>query len=453
MKKILSVGFAVFLVVSVGLAGMLGITANAQMGSVGDCYWDLNGTVLIINMRGYGEMGNFNADKILPWGNDITDLTVNEKIVLIGTYGFHDCASLKNITLPSSLKSIGEYAFYGCTSVERVNITNTEKWCGINFGNAYSNPLYYSGSLYLDGEPVKSLSLPDGITEITSYRFAGCQELEKIYLPKSTEKIEASAFRDSKGITDIYYAGDYSEWCKVSVCEDNGTLSEATVHYECDGITESEISEISVTELPNKLIYLKDEDELELDGGILSVTYTDRAVKDISLAAAEVEGFDNSVLGKQKLAVKYGGFTAELEIEIILKPIAFIAVAAYPTKREMAEGCPVSTSEGKIAVAYTDGKYDVFDLTDSMVSDYKPYKTGLQAVKVTYRGFETEFTVTVFKNGDLDGDEAVNASDFALLKTDLLGTPSGNERYDVNCDGKVDLLDLVRIKRLAAQLA
>jgi len=205
--------------------------------------------------------------------------------------------------------------------------------------------------------------------------------------------------------------------------------------------------------LPQKVQYIENEEELDLTGGVLTVNYEGGATQDIDLATLNAEGFDNTVLGKQTLTVKYGEFFAEFEVEVISRPIFLMAVLNSPIKTEYVSGESLNLAGGKIAVVYPEGNYETFDITADMVSGFDGEKTGTQILTVTYKGYTDELIVCVFLNGDSDGDGNINISDLAVMRNGFIESDGNmNDRWDVTGDGKVDALDLVRLKKYVAGL-
>ena len=125
----------------------------------------------------------------------LTSISIPESVTSIGNYAFRNCSGLTSITIPESVTSIGEYAFLDCTGLTKAEFASIESLCGINFGDImYTNPLYYAHHLYIGGEEVKDLVIPESVTSIGSSAFFGCTGLTSITIPESVTNIGKHAF-------------------------------------------------------------------------------------------------------------------------------------------------------------------------------------------------------------------------------------------------------------------
>ena len=155
-------------------------------------------------------------------------------VTSIGSSAFSSCSGLTGtLTIPNSVQSIGAWAFTNCSGFTGVYITDLEAWCKIDFGNTHSNPLYYAKNLYLNGEPIVNLVIPETSTEIKantfcnaeningsltigenvrsigSYAFFGCTGLSgALTIPNSVTTIDRSAFSGCSGFDGSLTIGE-----------------------------------------------------------------------------------------------------------------------------------------------------------------------------------------------------------------------------------------------------
>ena len=133
----------------------------------------------------------------------LTSITILDGVTSIGTSAFRKCSSLTSITIPESVTSFGESAFYGCKSLTSVHISSIEAWCNIAFGGFESNPFSYAHDLYLKGELVTDLMIPEGVTSIREFAFHNYCNLISITIPESVTEIGDRAFHSCSSLTSI----------------------------------------------------------------------------------------------------------------------------------------------------------------------------------------------------------------------------------------------------------
>ena len=134
----------------------------------------------------------------------LTQITLPSQLVSIGDWAFQGCSELSELSVPSSLKSVGSFAFFSCEGLSKVNITDLTSWCNIDFSGLESNPIYYADTVCINGVQVTEMQIPNGVTRINDYAFAGYSGLETVTIPGSVKEIGVSAFtgvNDLKAIT------------------------------------------------------------------------------------------------------------------------------------------------------------------------------------------------------------------------------------------------------------
>lgn len=135
--------------------------------------------------------------------NRLTRLTIPNSANTIGNNTFGNCSSLISVTIGNGITSIGDYAFANCDAMTSVHISDLESWCKIKFTSNISNPLYKGHHLYLNGEEITDLHIPDGITTISDFAFYGGRGFTSLSFPNSVTSIKWCAFADCSNLSSL----------------------------------------------------------------------------------------------------------------------------------------------------------------------------------------------------------------------------------------------------------
>ena len=213
------------------------------------------------NVTSIGECAFYNCSKI-------TSVKIPDGVTRLGQSTFRGCSSLTSVVIGTGLASLlGDGIFEGCEILEDVYISDIVAWCNIDFPSveyfalpASSNPFYYASNLYLNGELVTELVIPEDVTEIKFNVFYGCKSITSIVIPNSVTSIGADAFEDCSGLTSIEIPnsvtsiGDWAFYgCTglTSIEIPNSVTSiGADAFRNCSGLTSIEIPN-SVTSIGN----------------------------------------------------------------------------------------------------------------------------------------------------------------------------------------------------------
>ena len=147
------------------------------------------------------------GDNAFKNNSTLTSIFIPSGIIKIGNGAFDRCSSLSSISIPESITEIGENAFKLCGELSSVNINSIEAWCKINFVDQASTPFSNSYSsnqyLYLNGERIVELVIPETVKKIPRHAFYKFTGLTSVNMPDNVEDIGENAFANCFNLTSI----------------------------------------------------------------------------------------------------------------------------------------------------------------------------------------------------------------------------------------------------------
>ena len=146
----------------------------------------------------------------------LTNASIGNGVTSIEDFAFLGCTALTSITIAGSVTSIGNNAFLYCHALTEIHITDLAAWCAIDFSDYYSNPLYYAKNLYINGELVTELEIPDSVTSIGGYAFYNCTSLTSVSIGNSVTSIGYRAFYNCTSLANITFQGTKAQWNAIS---------------------------------------------------------------------------------------------------------------------------------------------------------------------------------------------------------------------------------------------
>ena len=139
----------------------------------------------------------------------LKDVHIGAGVTDIRACAFENCSNLESVAIPASVTFIGQDVFNECGKLTNVHITDVGAWANIEYFDMESHPFYWNSrnggenKLYLNGELVTDLVIPEGVTSISQYAFVGCSGLKSIVIPNSVTRIGYSAFNGCSNLEEM----------------------------------------------------------------------------------------------------------------------------------------------------------------------------------------------------------------------------------------------------------
>lgn len=180
----------------------------------------------ILTISGTGDMYDYPSYTSSPWRyrDDVKSAVIEYGVTGIGDYCFDHCKELKSITIPNSVEEIRAYSFNGCSGLISVTIPDSVtqiytpafsgcdslKMINVNPDNTYfysvDGVLFHRSKALFRFPPANDqryFQIPNGISEISSSAFSGCNHLISITISDGVSKIGQNAFNGCKYLSNI----------------------------------------------------------------------------------------------------------------------------------------------------------------------------------------------------------------------------------------------------------
>ncbi len=194
--------------------------SNTQKPELKGLQYELNEDKKSYSLVGYGTMSD--TDIVIDTYEGLPVTAIKERAL-------DGCKSIKSVTLGKSITDIGVSAFYNCTSLEKVHTSDLSTWMSIDFHDRQANPLYYAHDLYINGECLTELTLPEGLVGIGKYTFSGCESIESVTFPEDIAYIKTDAFYGCKNLRRVNISS-LTSWCNI----DFATYDSNPLYYAYD---------------------------------------------------------------------------------------------------------------------------------------------------------------------------------------------------------------------------
>lgn len=161
--------------------------------------------------------------QFIGWGafgccEALKSVTLQPGVAHIEGQAFRGCTSLESISLPSSITYVGDLAFFECENIK--DITLPASMLPLDWDSFASSKQSITNIVVCDGgkniprssfaycRKLKTITLPESVTNIGEVAFVNCSGLERITIPSKVRNIDRKAFEDCSALSSIRILSD-----------------------------------------------------------------------------------------------------------------------------------------------------------------------------------------------------------------------------------------------------
>ncbi|MCI6252594.1 MAG: leucine-rich repeat domain-containing protein, partial [Bacteroidales bacterium] len=202
-----------------GCSSLTSITIpNSVMSLSYCCFYDCSSLTAITIPNSVTSLGNACFYRC----SSLTAITIPNSVTSLGSACFYGCSSLASITLGNSVMSLGQFCFYGCSSLASItlgnSVTSIGKACFSYCSNLErmvvdaANPVFDSREdcnaiIHTSTNELiagcKNSQIPNSVTSLGDYCFAGCSSLTSITIPNSVMSLSYCCFSGCSSLASI----------------------------------------------------------------------------------------------------------------------------------------------------------------------------------------------------------------------------------------------------------
>lgn len=216
------------------------------------------------------------------------------------------------------------------------------------------------------------------------------------------------------------------EYASYSVCYPNNTI-----HFTSAALAQigketaesfSKIIDVKILKNPSKINYIKETEQLDLNNGVIQVTYNNGSVENISMTdkRIKIEGFNNKIIGKNEITLNFFDNILKFKINIIPKGKELehgnTLIADFDIGTKVSD-----IINNKSLLDYT---VKVFDENNKDISNEENRLIGTGCIIKIYDKQEKNNLIKSYNTvifGDVNGDSSINAIDALIIVKNKLG--------------------------------
>ena len=202
---------------------LLSLTTVAHVVEQDNIYYRIDSCSAVVISGMYPYIGDVVIPETISHNGTVYPVTAIDRAA------FRDCSDLTSVSIPRTVTAIGEHAFAGCTALDSVAVSDLNRWCGIDFESETANPCYHAHRLFLEGEEITDLVIPDSVSVISSFAFSGCTSINSVSIPRAVTEIGAASFSNCSSLSAINIDSanpvyDSRDSCNAIITTANGRL-------------------------------------------------------------------------------------------------------------------------------------------------------------------------------------------------------------------------------------
>ncbi len=189
-------------------------------------------------------------------GGKAGEYTVPSNVRFIGGSAFSQCNRLTEITIHAGVAGIGLEAFCECSNLIAIHVDSNNPYYSSEDGVLFNKD--QSSLISCPSGKAGTYKIPDGVINIESWAFGGCNKLTSVTIPDSVTSIGRFSFFGCNSLTNVDIV-KYVARIELSAFErasdlisvtipDGVTTIEANSFLECNGLTSVAIPD-SVTDI------------------------------------------------------------------------------------------------------------------------------------------------------------------------------------------------------------
>ncbi len=210
MKKII---LSAIIALNTVIAGYAASNLNFGLRADGKCYVssspDASGDVVIpatAEIEGVAYPVSIIGPCAFIDNRNIVSLTIPDGIESVDAEAFYGCHNLASVRMEGGDCTFGQDAFRACPALQKVYVPSVEKWLSNVYSNEFSSPTSNYADLYIDGNLLSELSIPECCREIGNYAFKDVRSLQKATIGSHVTRIGDHAFDGDESLETITIA-------------------------------------------------------------------------------------------------------------------------------------------------------------------------------------------------------------------------------------------------------